>query len=141
TCQAPPDSFGLTRSKELRFPISMATLYYILSDHVPRTLGNRDGDRVTFTLNPGAAPVGYGVLFYMLDGQGGRGYRIDLNERAAHLTSAPPLLFTTRIHTPLALPRKNCKHATNHLHFTVVGAGPPINILHVVLLLYIPGPY
>src|SRR5262245_48813525 len=119
----------------------MATLYCMLSDHVQRALGNRYGQRGTFTFNPGAAPVGYGVLFYMLDGQGGRGYRIDLNEREGPLYSTPPIRLYTTLHTTLGPPLEKFKHDTNHLHFTAVGAGPPINILHVVLLLYIPGPY
>ena len=122
--------------------------FLILSDHVPRTL-TAQGEPVEFRFTIGQA-LGYGILFYMLNGQGaeGWGYTIDLNDRQGNLFSLPPVRlycsFCSTLGPPLEPLRdfsntSNNPRGLNTLRFTPVGAGPPLDILHVVIQYISPG--
>jgi hypothetical protein len=117
-----------------------------LSDHIPLTL-TAQGEPVEFEFQVGRA-LGHGILFYMLDGEGGLGYTIDLNGRQGPLFSTPPVRlycsFCTTLGPPLEPLRdfsdtSNMPRGLNRLQFTPVGAGPPLNILHVVVQYVAPG--
>jgi hypothetical protein len=111
-------------------------MFYILSDHIPLQLS--DDGPVEFSFLVGRV-IGYGTLFYMLDGEGGRGYRVDLNGRQGPLFSPPPVRLYCSFCTTLGPPLQLLKDGRNKLQFTSVGAGPPLHILHVVLQCWEPG--
>src|SRR5262245_58251061 len=105
--------------------------YRILSDHIPLTLG---GGLLEFTFKLAPPVLGRGIVFYMLDGQGGRGYRIDLNGQQGPLFSTPPIRLYGSFCTVLGELKSGVTNAdTNVLQFISVGTGPPLNLLHIVL--------
>ena len=106
----------------------MALQLAVLRGHVPATLG----DVVTFTFNTGNFAAEAGLLLYMINTrEGDRGYRIDLNGQEGDLFSLPPgSHFAT-----LAMAISPIGTGMNRLQFVSVGqSGPPMDILHVVVL-------